>query len=126
MPVFEAVVSKQKAMILSLTPASSTLLQDHCSHVSASRIRACRDPKKELGVIFPCEGGRRCGPPYRQRGTGGVFRPNQAQTLSGISWFRSSTIFSAAALSPQFVLRWTVLFENRPYPQMSFPKELER
>ncbi|KAG0694381.1 hypothetical protein GWK47_027254 [Chionoecetes opilio] len=31
------------------------LLQDHCSHVSASRIRACRDPKKELGVIFPCE-----------------------------------------------------------------------
>ncbi|KAG0714450.1 hypothetical protein GWK47_014122 [Chionoecetes opilio] len=31
------------------------LLQNHCSHVSASRIRACRDPKKELGVIFPCE-----------------------------------------------------------------------
>ncbi|KAG0696475.1 hypothetical protein GWK47_026540 [Chionoecetes opilio] len=31
------------------------LLQDHCSHVSASRIRACRDPKKELDVIFPCE-----------------------------------------------------------------------
>ncbi|KAG0727917.1 hypothetical protein GWK47_033616 [Chionoecetes opilio] len=31
------------------------LLQDHCSPVSASRIRACRDPKKELGVIFPCE-----------------------------------------------------------------------
>ncbi|KAG0711689.1 Liprin-beta-1 [Chionoecetes opilio] len=50
MPVFKAVVSKQKAMILSLH-----LLQDHCSHVSASRIQACRDPKKELGIIFPCE-----------------------------------------------------------------------
>ncbi|KAG0716926.1 hypothetical protein GWK47_008514 [Chionoecetes opilio] len=53
MPVFEAVVSKQKAMILSLTPASSPLLKTICSHVSASQIRACRDPKKELCVIFP-------------------------------------------------------------------------
>ncbi|KAG0728939.1 hypothetical protein GWK47_031389 [Chionoecetes opilio] len=56
MPVFEAVVSKQKAMDDLVPDARFVhLLQDHCSHVSASRIRACRDSKKELGIIFPCE-----------------------------------------------------------------------
>ncbi|KAG0703940.1 hypothetical protein GWK47_024788 [Chionoecetes opilio] len=122
MPVFETVVSKQKAMILSLTPTSSTsFIQDHCSHVSASRIRACQDPKKELGVIFPCEEGRRCGPPVSPEGDGRSFPSQSRANLSGISWFRSSTIFSAACSLPAIRARWTCFFETAILP-MSIPR----
>ncbi|KAG0705545.1 hypothetical protein GWK47_002711 [Chionoecetes opilio] len=55
MPVFEAVVSKQKAMILPLTPASSNLLQDHCSHVSAKSNPSLPGPQEGTRRIFPCE-----------------------------------------------------------------------
>ncbi|KAG0719002.1 hypothetical protein GWK47_051373 [Chionoecetes opilio] len=60
------------------------LLQDHCSQRFCRRIRACRDPKKELGVIFPCEEDGDAVPPYRQRGTGGVFSSQCRTNLSGI------------------------------------------
>ncbi|KAG0698033.1 hypothetical protein GWK47_026138 [Chionoecetes opilio] len=88
------------------------LLQDHCSHVSASLIRACRDPKKELCVIFPCEEDGDAVLRIAPERDGRSF-PSQCRTnLSGISWFRSSMIFSAACSLPAIRARWTVLFET--------------
>ncbi|KAG0726366.1 hypothetical protein GWK47_036763 [Chionoecetes opilio] len=119
MPVFEAVVSKQKAMILSLTPASSNLLQDHCSHVSASRIRACRDPKKELGVIFPCErtAMRSSVSPERD----GRSFPSQCRTYLRYLLVPQFHDLLGGLLSPAIRARWTVLFETAILP-MSIPR----
>ncbi|KAG0718928.1 hypothetical protein GWK47_051548 [Chionoecetes opilio] len=102
-------------MILSLTPLRPPPSRTIAAKVSASRIRACRDPKKELGVIFPCEedgdavlriarGGRRS------------FRPNPGPTSQVSPGFRSSMIFRRLALSPQFVLDGPGLFGDRHTP----------
>ncbi|KAG0712953.1 hypothetical protein GWK47_001944 [Chionoecetes opilio] len=124
MPVFEAVVSKQKAMILSLPLASSNLLQDHCSHFFLPvEPGSLPGRKKELGIIFPCEedGDAVLLSPERD----GRSFPSQCRTnLSGISCFRSCTIFSAAFSLPPIRARWTVLFETAILP-MSI-QELER
>ncbi|KAG0710007.1 hypothetical protein GWK47_002608 [Chionoecetes opilio] len=126
MPVFEAVVSNRKAMILSLTPASSTSFKTTAATFFwARRIRACRDPQEGTRRhLFPCEEDGDAVPPYRQRGTGGFSVPKQDQPLRYLLVFPSSTIFSAACPSPpQFVGRWTVLFETAILP-MSIPKNL--
>ncbi|KAG0721155.1 hypothetical protein GWK47_006510 [Chionoecetes opilio] len=46
MPVFEAVVSKQTAMILSLTPTSSTSFKTTAATFLPVRIRACPGPQE--------------------------------------------------------------------------------
>ncbi|KAG0717340.1 hypothetical protein GWK47_008071 [Chionoecetes opilio] len=95
------------------------LLQDHCSHVSASRIRACRDPKKELGVIFPCEEDGDA--VLRSAREGRRSFPSQCRTnLSAISWFRVPRLLAACSL-PAIRARWTVLFETAILP-MSIPR----
>ncbi|KAG0729527.1 hypothetical protein GWK47_030117 [Chionoecetes opilio] len=78
MPVFENRGAKKKAMILSLTPASSTLLQKPLQQVFARR-NWLSGPQKELGVIFPCEeDGVRSR--IAREGREGVFAPKQDQT----------------------------------------------
>ncbi|KAG0728659.1 hypothetical protein GWK47_032022 [Chionoecetes opilio] len=108
-------------MILSLTPASSTSFKTTAATFSASRIRACRDPKKELGVIFPCEEDGDAVLRIAREGREEFFRPNAGPTSQVSPWFRSSTIFSAACSLPAIRARWTVLFETAMLP-MSIPK----
>ncbi|KAG0711985.1 hypothetical protein GWK47_019419 [Chionoecetes opilio] len=109
MPVFEAVVSKQKAMILFPTPASSTSFKTTAATFRQSN-RACREtPRKGTRRHLPCEEDGDASLRIA-REDGRVF-PSQCRTnLSGISWFRSSTIFSAACSLPAIRARWTVLF----------------
>ncbi|KAG0728199.1 hypothetical protein GWK47_032989 [Chionoecetes opilio] len=96
--LFEAVVSKTEGVILSLTPASSTSFKT----TAATFLPVESDlpgPQKELGVIFPV---RRTAmrSSVRQRGTGGVFRPNAGPT-SGISGFSAVPRSSRGLLSPR-------------------------
>ncbi|KAG0730032.1 hypothetical protein GWK47_029116 [Chionoecetes opilio] len=94
---------------LSLTPASSTSFQDHCSHVSASRIRACRDPKKEFGVIFPCEEDGDAVLRIRREGREEFSVPMQDNSQDLVPQF---TIFSGGCSLPAIHARWTVLLET--------------
>ncbi|KAG0713864.1 hypothetical protein GWK47_015261 [Chionoecetes opilio] len=100
------------------------LLQDHCSHVSASRIRACRDPKKELGVILPCEEDGDAVLHIAREGREEFSVPMQAQNLSGISWSAVPRSSRRLALPPQFVLDGPCS-SRPPYSQCPF-QELER
>ncbi|KAG0728555.1 hypothetical protein GWK47_032229 [Chionoecetes opilio] len=120
MPVFEAVVSKKEGDDLVPDARFVHLLQDHCSHVSASRIRACRDPKKELCVIFPCEEDGDAVLRIAREGREEFSVPMQDQPL-GISWFRSSTIFSAACSSPRNSCSMDRALETAILP-MSIPR----
>ncbi|KAG0714528.1 hypothetical protein GWK47_013963 [Chionoecetes opilio] len=126
MPVFEAVGSKQKAMILSLTPPFVHLLQDHCSHVFCqSESELAGTPRRNSASSSPVRGTamRSSVSPERD---GRSFSVSMQDHLSGISWFRSSTIFSAAFLSPrEFVGRWDRALPRPPYSQCPF-QELER
>ncbi|KAG0712366.1 hypothetical protein GWK47_018611 [Chionoecetes opilio] len=95
---------EQKAMILSLTPASSPPSRPLQPRFCQSN-PSLPDPKKELGVIFPCEEDGDAVLRIAREGRRSFFPPQGRTNLSGISWFRSSTIFSAACPSPpQFVL----------------------
>ncbi|KAG0716462.1 hypothetical protein GWK47_009656 [Chionoecetes opilio] len=120
MPVFEAVRSKQKGDVFALTARLSTHFKTTASHVSASRIRACRVPKKETRRHLPCEEGRDVGSPYRQRGTGGMFRPKcRTKPLRYILLRKFHD--SRGCFSPLIRARWTVLFETAILP-MSIPR----
>ncbi|KAG0710327.1 hypothetical protein GWK47_002518 [Chionoecetes opilio] len=99
------------------------LLQNHCSHVSASRIRACRDPKKELGVIFPCEEDGDAVLRIVREGQEEFSVPMQDQPLRYLLVPQFHDLLGGL-LSPAIRARWTVLFETAILP-MSI-QELER
>ncbi|KAG0721259.1 hypothetical protein GWK47_046808 [Chionoecetes opilio] len=99
MPVFEAVVSKQKAMILSLTPASSTSFKTTAATFLPVESELAGTPRRNSASSSPVRrtAMRSSVSPERD----GRSFPSQCRTnLSGISWFRSSTIFSAACSLP--------------------------
>ncbi|KAG0715720.1 hypothetical protein GWK47_011304 [Chionoecetes opilio] len=88
-----------------------------------SNPEAGRDPRKELGVIFPCEGGWRCVSPYRQRVDGRSF-PSQCRTNLSVSLgFAVPRSCSAGLLSHAIVLEDRALRDR--HTPMSIP-ELER
>ncbi|KAG0724352.1 hypothetical protein GWK47_040762 [Chionoecetes opilio] len=94
---FEAVVSKTEGDDLVPDARLSTSFKTTGSHVLPVESELAGTPRRNSASSSP-GGGWRCGPPYRQRGTGGVFRPQSRANLSGISRFRSSRIFSGLAL----------------------------
>ncbi|KAG0730396.1 hypothetical protein GWK47_028352 [Chionoecetes opilio] len=96
------------------------LLQDHCSHISASRIRACRDPKKELGVIFPCEEDGNAVLRIVREGREEFSVPMQDQPLRYLLVPQFHDLLGGL-LSPAIRARWTVLFETAILP-MSIPR----
>ncbi|KAG0716098.1 hypothetical protein GWK47_010451 [Chionoecetes opilio] len=120
MPVFETVVSKQKAMILSLTLSSSTSFKTTAATFLPVESELAGTPRRNSASSSPVRrtAMRSSVSPERD----GRSFPSQCRTnLSGISWFRSSTIFSASCSLPAIRAQWTVLFETAILP-MSIPR----
>ncbi|KAG0717107.1 hypothetical protein GWK47_055115 [Chionoecetes opilio] len=111
MPVFEAVVSQTEGDDLVPDARFVHLLQDHCSHVSASRIRACRDPKKELGVILPVEEDGDAVLRIAREGREEFSVSMQDQPLRYLLVPQFHDLLGGL-LSPRNSCSWTVLFET--------------
>ncbi|KAG0714035.1 hypothetical protein GWK47_014919 [Chionoecetes opilio] len=99
MPVFEAGVSKQKAMILSLTPFVH-LLQNHCSHVFCQSNPSLLGPQENSASSSPVRRARWGSSVFAREGREEFFRPNADQPLRDLL-VPQFQIFSAAFFSPR-------------------------
>ncbi|KAG0718146.1 hypothetical protein GWK47_053033 [Chionoecetes opilio] len=120
MPVFESRGAKQRRLNIVSDARFVHLLQRPRSTFLPVRIqKLVGDPKKELGVILPPVRRTASGPPYR-REDWGCFRPNCRTQTSQV--FMVPQVHDLPVLVPRLRARWTVLFEDRSYSQMSTPR----
>ncbi|KAG0725718.1 hypothetical protein GWK47_038070 [Chionoecetes opilio] len=120
MPVFEAVVSKQKAMILSLTPASSTSFKTTAATFLPVESELAGTPRRNSASSSPVRrtAMRSSVSPERD----GSSFPSQCRTnLSGYLLVPQFHDLLGGLLSPAIRAQWTVLFETAILP-MSIPR----
>ncbi|KAG0695402.1 hypothetical protein GWK47_026918 [Chionoecetes opilio] len=123
MPVFEAVVSKQK-LILVLTPASSTSFKPLQPRFCQSN-PSLPGPQKELGVIFPCEEDGDAVLRIAREGREEFSVPMQDQPLRYLLVPQFHDLLGGLLSPPQFVLDRPCSSGDRHTPNVH-SKKLER